>query len=382
MRHDLPPFRLEAYLARREFTARHNLSASDVQSLTLAELLELASPEDRRAFERVSLGYTESRGDPWLRALIAGLYEDRAADDILCFSGAEEGIVCALTALLGPDDHAIVTTPCYQSLETVPARLCETTALPLDPAAGWALDLDRLAALIRPTTRAVVTNWPHNPTGALIDHATFEGLVALARRHGLWLFVDEVYRGLERDPARRLPQIAEVYERGVSLGVLSKSYGLPGLRVGWVVTRARDRLAAMEQVKYYLSICGAAPSEALARIALKARDRLLARNRALVEDNLKRLDAVMRAHPDLFEWQVPAAGCIAFPRYLGAEGVEAFANRLHEDAGVLVLPASAFQSELAPTPDDRVRLGFGRAGIDESLAAFRQALAGPASDDG
>jgi len=369
-------FLLETYFSRWEFNCRHNLCASDVQSMTISELLALAEPPDREAWDRLSLGYTESFGAPALLQEIADGYQSVSAEEVLCFAGAEEGIYCAMHALLGPDDHAVVVTPNYQSLETVALGICAVTGVPLDPAHGWALDLDRLTDSLRPNTRLVTVNFPHNPTGKLIPRSAQDELVAICRDRGIRLFSDEVYRLLEHDRARRLPPAIDVYEDALSLGVMSKSYGLPGLRIGWIACRDRELLVQMERAKHYLSICNSAPSEMLALIALKARHTILERNRALVAANLEILERFMADHHELFDWYTPDGGCIVFPRYLGTDGVEAFAARLVEETGVLLLPSSNFRSDLNEVLADRFRVGFGRADFPEGVEVWRRFIGG------
>jgi aspartate/methionine/tyrosine aminotransferase len=374
MAHTLPPFALETHFSRWEFTARHNLAASDVQSIPMSELLAMADDGARSAWDALRLGYTETRGLPALREAIAATYDAVSPADILCFAGAEEGIYVAMHALLGRDDHAITITPSYQSIESVPLSICEVTGIPLDPDRSWAIDPEQVRDALRPDTRLICINFPHNPTGAVIPRETLDAIVAMAAERGIHLFSDEVYRGLERSPDLRLPQGADLYERGLSLGVMSKAYGLAGLRIGWIATRDAALLRRMEEIKHYLSICNSAPSELLALIAVRARDRILARNVALVEENLALLDRFFRERAELFDWEPPRGGCIAYPRYLGAEGVELFANELVERHGVLVLPASIYRSALGPTPDDRFRIGFGRTGLGEGLAALDEYL--------
>ena len=161
---------------------------------------------------------------------------------------------------------------------------------------------------------------------------------------------------------------------GLSLNVMSKAYGLPGLRIGWIMTRDRAVLEKMEKYKHYLTICNSAPSEHLALIALKSRDRILERNRALVNENAGKLETFFAEFPDLFEWQRPDGGCVGYPRYKGSGSTDAFCENLVEKSGVLLLPPKIYHSELMPTPQDRFRIGFGRKGIDEGLAAFRAYL--------
>jgi len=367
----LRPFALEVFFSKWEFTARYHLCASDMQSMTLSDLLAMADAADRSAWDRLYLGYTETWGSPALRETIAATYNTITSDEVLSFVGAQEGIFAAMHGLLGPDDHAIIITPNYQSVESVPLSICDTTGVALDPQNNWDLDLDQVRDAIRPNTRVISINFPHNPTGKVISRQALDALIAMARPRGIYIFSDEVHRLLERCPEITLPQVADLYERGLSLGVMSKAYGLAGLRLGWVACKDVELLRMLERVKHYTSLCSPAPSELLSQIALKARERILLRNRALVAKNLLLLEAFFDEHAHLFEWYLPDGGCIGYPRYLGPEGVEAFAKDLVEQTGVLLLPASVYQSDLGATPTDRFRVGYGRANMEEGLAVMR-----------
>ncbi|MBS0374261.1 MAG: aminotransferase class I/II-fold pyridoxal phosphate-dependent enzyme [Proteobacteria bacterium] len=367
-------FALEVYFSRWEFTARYNLAGSDGENRTLAQLLALATPAERDEFVQLGLGYTETWGSAPLREAIAATYERISPRQLLCFAGAEEAIFAAMHVLLERDDHAIVITPNYQSAETLPLSRCAVSAVSLDPERTWALDVDRLEAALRPNTRLISINFPNNPTGKIIPPATIAAIVELCRRRGLWLFSDECYRLLERDPAVRLPQAADVYERALSLNVMSKAYGLAGLRLGWIACQDRAVLERLERFKHFLSICNAAPSEVLARIALRAREQILAENVAVVRANLAVLDRFFADYRHLFDWHVPEGGCISFIRYRGADGVEAFTARAVEECGVLLLPASVFRSELATVPPDFLRIGFGRSHVPRGVDVLRDWL--------
>ncbi len=369
----LPDFRLETHFSRWEFSARHHMTASDSQTTSMRDLLALADDDDRAAWDNITLGYTETYGAPALRAAIAATYDGLTAADILCFAGAEEGLYCAMLALLGADDHAIVTVPNYQSMETLPVTIAgSVTGVPLRPENNWRLDIADVRAALRPNTKLICVNFPNNPTGAIADQETFAALATLCAERGIHLFSDEVYRGLERDASLRLPQAAELFERGISLNVMSKAYGLPGLRIGWIACRDHALLERMEKMKHYLSICNSRPSEVLATIALKGRAVILDRNRALVAANLEKLGAFFAEFPDLYEWQAPDGGCVGFARYLGADGVENHCRGLVEEAGVLLLPSSLFVSDLLPVATDRFRVGFGRKDIEIGLEAWRR----------
>ena len=368
-------FRLEEFFSRWEFTVRYHLAASDAETFSLPDLLALASPDERKEWDEQRFGYIESRGTLKLREAIAATYEHVSPDDVIVFAGAEEGLYCAFHALLESGDHAIVLTPNYQSAESVPLSICDVSGVWLRPENGWKLDLDDLRNAIRPNTRVIAVNFPNNPTGYILGNDDFRQLAQLCEERGIALFSDEVHRGLERDAKKRLPQAADVSPQALSLNVVSKAYGLPGLRVGWIACRRRAVLDRLEQAKFYLSICNAVPSEILARIALKNADALLDRNRTLTAQNLKKLDAFFSRYADRFDWYEPDGSCVAFPRYLGPEGADAFCAQLVEDSGVLLVPGSIFRSKLADVPEDRFRIGYGRDGIDEALAAFESHLA-------
>lgn len=171
----LPEFRLESFFARWEFAARYHLTASDAQSMGLAELLDLADADGLARWESLQLGYTQSRGLPALRAEIAATYERLTEDDVLCFAGAEEALYLAMQVLLEPGDHAVVITPNYQAAETIPMSICDVTGVALRPADGWALDLDEVQRALRPATRLLSVNFPNNPTGAVADPTCSSG---------------------------------------------------------------------------------------------------------------------------------------------------------------------------------------------------------------
>jgi len=366
----LPDFTLERYFARWEFNVRHSLCSSDLESWRLDELLALADDTGRALWRDLMLGYTESPGHPQLRAEIAGLYETVAPDEVLTFAGAEEAIFTVMNVMLGPGDHALVSWPGYQSLFAVAeAAGAEVTRVPLAEAAGWALDLGALRRALRPSTRLIAVNFPHNPTGALPDRATFAALVALAEEAGAVLFSDEVYRLLEQNPADRLPAAVDRSGGAVSLGVMSKAFGLAGLRVGWLATHdaaLRRRCAAF---KDYLTICNSAPSEVLALIALRARDTVLARGRALIATNLAHLDRFFADWAATLTWVRPRAGSVAFPRLRADLPIDRVCAELVEQEGVLLLPGSVFDYG-----GNHSRLGFGRADLPQALAGLERCL--------
>jgi len=359
----LPDFQLEVFFSRWEFAARHNLAASDAQTLTIGELLAYG---DREAFEALPLSYAPTWGTPELLEAVAATYDRVEPEHVLAFAGAEEAMFWALQELVGPGDHAVVTVPNYQSMESLTIGTgADVDGLVLRAEDGWALDLETLERTLRPETRLVAVNFPNNPTGALPDPATFTRLVELCEERGIRLFSDEVYRGLEAEP---LPQAADLSERALSLNVMSKAYGLPGLRIGWLACRDRDLLERLERRKHYTTICNPVPSEHLAALALRNGEAIRARNRAIVEENVPVFEAFFADRP--VEWEPPRGGCVCFPRLTTGEPTGSFCRRLVEEAGVILLPADVFASELAEVPGDRFRLGAGRRDPGPALDAL------------
>ena len=367
-------FALERYFARWEFAVEHVLCGSDVEGWRMADLLALADPEAAALWADLRLGYTESPGHPLLRAEIAGLYDALEADDVLVFAGAEEAVFCLFSTSVGPGDHVIVTWPGYQSLyEVARAAGAEVSLHALVEHDGWALDVDRLRRSMRPTTRMVVVNAPHNPTGMLPSRSEWQEVASTCAEAGIRLVADEVYRYLEVDPADRLPAGADLGRDAVSLGVLSKSFALAGLRIGWLATRDRELLARCAQLKDYTTICSSAPSEILGLIALRARDRVLARSRDIVAANLALLDEFFEHRADALTWVRPRGSSTGFPRLIppGPAGpsAEAFCSRLVEATGVLLLPSTTFGFG-----DGHVRLGFGRTDLPVALGKLETFL--------
>jgi aspartate/methionine/tyrosine aminotransferase len=360
---EIADFELERYFARWEFDVAHLLCASDPEPVAMRELLALADDEVMALWDGLHLGYTEAPGHPLLRAEIAGRYEHVTPDQVLVCSGAQEAIFLTLGAMLGPGDHAVVVWPAYQSLhEVARASGAEVTLIELAHDEGWALDPARVRAALRPTTRVVVVNAPHNPTGALFGRDVQDELVALAEEAGVWLLSDEVYRLLEFDQAGRLPQAADRSERAVSLNVMTKAFGLGGLRIGWVATRDERLLGRIAAHKDYTTICNSAPSELLALAGLRASDTLLARARAIIDRNLALLDEFI-ATADWIDWVRPQAGTIGFPRLRADVPAERLAEELIAAEGVLLLPGSAFGHQ-----GNHIRIGFGRRDLPQALA--------------
>jgi aspartate/methionine/tyrosine aminotransferase len=258
----------------------------------------------------------------------------------------------------------IVISPAYQSLHEIARSIgCEVTPWLLKPVEfGWQLDLKQLEQSLTARTRLLVLNFPHNPSGYLPSPAEFTAIVHLARQHGLYIFSDEMYRLLEYDPAARLPSICEVYERGIALSGLSKSFALPGLRIGWLATQDHAWIERLLTYKDYTTICNSAPSEILAIIALQNAAAIVQRNLQIIRANLALAEPFFSAHAELFDWFRPQAGSVAFPRWLGSEPVEQFCQELLAQRGVMLVPGGLFGFT-----GNHFRLGLGRKNFGAAL---------------
>lgn len=355
------PFAIERFYERWEFRAELMLSSSDCESQTVEELLAL-EPDARERLLGMRLGYTEVPGSEELRAAVAGGYERTGADDVLTVAAAEEGIFLVYHALVEPGEHVVVESPCYGSaIDVARSAGARVSLWQRRPEDGWAHDLDELERLLERDTRLIYINSPHNPTGMQMSHETYERVVELARERATIVFADEVYRGLEHDPADRLTAACDSYERGISLGTVSKAHGLPGLRIGWLACREPSLVKRVRELKLYTTICSSAPSEVLVALALRHGDALVQSSRRLVLGNLPLLDEFIAGRAGMFQWTRPVAGPIGFARMPGEPDVEGWCEQTAERSGVLVLPGSVYGEH------EHVRFGFGRADLPQAI---------------
>ena len=355
------PFKLEQYFEKYEFKTKYLLGSSDCESISVKDLLDLEDGAVDK-FQLQWLGYTESQGSPSLREEISHIYESISPDQILVHSGAEEAIFTFMQAALEPGDHLIVHWPCYQSLFEIASSMgCQISRWEAREENDWVLDTDELERLVQPNTKAIVINTPHNPTGYLMSRETYQDTWQFAQAHGMIFFCDEVYRESEYDQANRLPAACDLGQLGVSLGVMSKTYGLAGLRIGWIATKNQELYKKIEKLKAYTTICNSAPSEFLAELALRHRKKIAARNLEIISGNLVFLDSFFAKHEERFSWVKPIAGPIAFPKLIG-QNVTEFCEQLVNIQSVMLLPGTVYDH-----PGNHFRIGFGRKNMPEAL---------------
>ena len=362
---NLKPFLLERYFAEYEFSTRYLLSSSDCDGLPLQQLLAMANEDELKLWNNLTLGYTESSGHPLLRDKIAGQYQTISADEVSVMSPGEVSFIF-MNVVLKKEDHVICIAPAYQSLyEVVRGIGCEISYWKPSSDSPWQYDVDDLGKLFKSNTKLVIINFPHNPTGFISTRAEFDKIVDLARKHNAYIFSDEMYRLLVRKSEYNLPAMCDVYERGLSLWGMAKSFGLAGLRIGWAATHDKELLSAMASYKDYLSICNSATSEILAVIGLRNADALARRNNETIASNTNLFQEFCN-DMQLFSFLPPKSGSTAFVQLKKSETALEFSESLLRKAGIMTLPSEKFEYG-----DRHIRIGLGRKNLLEVLDALK-----------
>ena len=363
----IAPFKLERYFAKYEFTAPYLLSCSDCEPLAQSELLAMADAETKKLWNELTLAYTHSQGLPLLRNEIAKLYANIDSNDLL-IAAPEEAIFIAMNVLLKEGDHVVTTFPAYQSLYEIANSLSANIS-------KWVPDVDGgfntsdLFELIQEETKLIIINFPHNPTGETIDKDQLNEIIEFAKERNISIFSDEMYRLLEYEEEDCLPSVADIYENGISLSGVSKSFSLPGLRIGWLSSQNPSFIRKALEFKDYTTICPPAPSEILALIALRNKEKIVSQNIKTIKRNLELLEALVLKHSKTFRWRKPKAGPVSFPELIISQTVEDFCTNLVDKKGVMLLPASVFDY-----PQKKVRFGLGRKNFEQALAKLDEYL--------
>lgn len=358
-------FKLERYYTVNEFSAKYSLCNSDSEAMTINNLLSFEE-DAKEAFHNLWLGYTESKGHPHLRRDIATIYSVIKPKDLLVCSGAQEPIFLFSQANLNSQDEVIVQTPCYQSLQSVPESIgCNVFNWNVKYQGNTpTFDIEELKSLITNKTKVIYLNTPHNPTGFHFSKEEQQAIIHIARANNIIIFCDEVYRELEHAPKYAIPAFADAYENGISVGVMSKTYGLPGLRIGWLASQNTALLEKVAILKEYTTICNAGPSEFLAGVALRNRKKIITRNLEIIHKNLSLYDAFFNKYDDLFSWYKPNAGPITLVKMKFSKEDTSFAEKVLKEQSVLLLPGGIYNYE------GFFRIGFGRTIMPKALQQF------------
>lgn len=361
-------FMLERYFGVHEFTSKYMLSSSDCDGYEMKYVLEQATKQELDLWEGIKLGYSESEGNPMLRESILQHYTINAIENVVVATPGELNFI-SMNVLLEASDHVITVSPCYQSLyEVVKSLNCDLSYWRPNPI-DWEFNTDDLEKLIQKNTKLIILNFPHNPTGSNLKLAQLKEIVALARKRNIYIFSDEMYRKLIIDDLPELPAICDIYEKGISLWGTSKSFGLAGLRTGWIVSKDTDFLNKVVAFKDYLSICNSTPSEILSLIALNHMDRFLLPNIEKIKRNISIFTKFAAANDIISSFVPPKAGSISFVKLNIATSSLDFSNHLVKATGIMTVPAEMFEY-----PGNYIRVGFGRENLPEVLDVFQDYL--------
>ena len=367
----IAPFETEHFFAKYEFNTPYQLCNSDCESMSIAELLELADVPIEE-LGRESLAYTESQGHPELRSLIASTYGTVQPEEVVLLNSPVEGIYLNARAALNPGDEVIVLSPAYDALIHMFEHVVDPSHVKKwnfeKTPTGWELDLDTLTSLISPKTKLLVVNFPHNPTGFLPTPDFFKQLAAIVSRQNILVFSDEMYHGLVHEGTPEISSAADLNMAGVTLSGLSKTYGLPGLRTGWLIVKDATLRQQIINWKFYTSICPPGPTEFLAKAALKVHEKLRTSSLERIHHNLDFADAFFQRWSDLFSWQRPRAGSTALVGFR-VPSVSALVEDLAQSEGVLIQSAKMLDLD-----DQHMRMGFDRSTFQVALDRFEQWL--------
>ncbi len=363
----LPSFDMERMQSTWEHRVKYDLSESGVEAMTLDE-----ATRDARELMRTKLGYAEGVGRERTRGLVAAFHDDAGAENVVITTGTSEANFLAITTLVSAGDEVVIVMPNYMQLHGLATGLgARVREVWLREERGWTVDLDALAASVNAKTKLICVCTPNNPTGQALTRAEIQRVVEIADRHGAWILADEVYRGAELS-GDESASFSGRGERVMVSGGLSKVYGLPGLRIGWLVA-PQERVQAALELKDYTTIAPATISEILAEVALERRPRLLERARFLLDERWPALEEWAATHSRELHWTPPQAGAICFFSYRFPIDSMALVDRLIGEYSTMVVPGTQFRAER------HLRIGFGmeprllRAGlaaIDRLLASL------------
>lgn len=346
-------------MTRHETHVRYDIAESGILPLTTADLLAFEPEAERAAtLERllgIPLGYCEARGTEALRGAIAATYTRGDRDHVLVTTGAIEANFLLFNVLLDAGDHVVAPFPAYQQLYSVPRAIgCDVSLWKVGPETGYRYDVDALERLLTPRTKVIVVNSPHNPTGAMLSPADAARVYALAESVGATIVSDEAYRWLDVPGGDAFaPPMFDAGARGISVGTFSKPFGLPGLRLGWIMGPP-DLVERCWSQRDYISLSPGKLNDALGVLALSHREAIVARNRGIIEANLVAATAWVDEHKDFLSWTRPRGGLLALLKYdLPINSLE-LADTLAEEFSVMLAPGSAFGYE------GHLRIGIGQ----------------------
>jgi aspartate/methionine/tyrosine aminotransferase len=357
-----PIFKLKKFFSKHISRSSHlGLCFSDSENWTWQEILNIADKQSRSFWDR---GFAEKVFiTSLLQGEIAKQYNSLQPKNISLFGGAQESTYHVMRTLLKRGDHVIVLSPCYQFLEEIP-KMCGANVekIPLLREFGFRLDIELLKKTIRTNTKLLIINYPHNPTGKILTACEIEEIITLARSHGIYLFNDEVYKGLEIDSSKAIRSISDLYEKGIVVSSLSKPFGLPSIRIGWIASQSINILQQAANYRNFTSSRNSELSELMAFMVLRNQKKLLSRNINIISENLRILSEFFQRHSHSLSWIPPEGGTVSFPKLLLPISIDQFVEELSKETKVVLVPASVFSVE-----ENAFRITFGKREMVDSL---------------
>ena len=353
-------FKLERLFAKHEFSTKYLLSSSDCDGFSMKEVLDIATEDEIQIWEDLKLGYTESQGHPLLLEAISKNYPGLTSENIIIASPGELNF-SVMNSLMNQENHVIAISPAYQSLhEIVKSIGCELSLWHPDQG-SWEFKIEELQKLIRSNTKLIIINFPHNPTGTYLKESELQQIIEIARANNCYIYSDEMYHKLVHDMQIVKP-MASMYEKGISLWGTSKSFGMSGVRIGWIACQDKELIDKIGLFKDYLSICSSAPSEILTLIALNHQEYFIQHNLDKIRNNLKVLEAFVEKHDQILSFIPPKAGTTCLLKLNIDITSEEFMERLIAKYGIMTVPAEYFD-----IGGKYIRIGLGRKNIPEVL---------------
>ncbi len=367
-------FKVERWMNEYEEQCTYNLAETCIDSLTIKELLELAGEDVSEYMTRLAdtrLTYGHIFGSPELLKGIAGLYENVGPEDIIPLHGAIGANNQVITTLIEPGDNMLSVMPTYQQHYSIPESIgADVRIINLTLENDFLPDLDQMRSLVDGNTRMITINNPNNPSGSLIPVDVMKEIVEIARSVDAYVLCDEVYRGISEDGSY-MPSIVDIYEKGISVGSMSKTFSLAGLRLGWIVSKDKDLIHACHERRDYDTISCGAIDDRLAALALANKDKIFERNRGILLKNRQILDQWVSETPEVY-YKRPVAGTTALVYYRKDMPSHELCVKLLEEKGVLFTPGECFEMEGA------VRIGYAfdsrllREGLDKFAEFLRE----------
>ncbi len=339
-----------------------SMHATNPQPFTQDELEHTIGRTFNSIIQDVNLGFSADEGSLLLReSLATHLYENINADDVVAHAGAQEALYCAFYALLKVGDKVLVVSPIFEPLVKIPYNIgCEINYIHLDPDDNWSLDLNEVESQFKQGCEMFIINFPHNPTGKTLSIKELSEIIGLCQKYDVWLLSDEVFRGLEHELKFRLPAVVDMYNKGISVGVTSKAYALPGLRIGWLVCQNQQLRQRVIDIKGYLSICNSQIDEILTSVLLQSSEKLLKRNLKIIKQNKTIMHKISSVFGQDVEINIPDVGCCVFAQIKGKVASKRLVKIIAERYKYLLYPSSLFETKV-----NGLRIGFGNDGFNK-----------------